>query len=44
MFISQIMKEDSVYFTSDISDTMISLFNQRFTESEIAMNPKTKLK
>mmetsp|Transcript_27112 Transcript_27112/g.23977 ORF Transcript_27112/g.23977 Transcript_27112/m.23977 type:complete len:142 (+) Transcript_27112:316-741(+) len=43
MFISQLMKEDSSYFCSDISDKMNEIFIQRFEESEFSKDPKMKL-
>mmetsp|Transcript_24531 Transcript_24531/g.21775 ORF Transcript_24531/g.21775 Transcript_24531/m.21775 type:complete len:176 (+) Transcript_24531:78-605(+) len=42
MFISQIMKTNSIYFVSDISDKMIEIFKTRFEESEF--EAKTFLK
>lgn len=43
MFIADMMKEHSVFFTSDLSNEMNSTFVQRYKQSVIALNPKTKL-
>ena len=43
MFISNIMKADSSYFTSDISDEMNRLYYENFEKCDSAFNPKVKL-
>lgn len=37
------MKENSVYFTSDLSEKMNEIFVKRFNASDFSLNPKTKL-
>jgi ubiquinone/menaquinone biosynthesis C-methylase UbiE len=43
MFISEIMKHDSVYFASDISTKMNETFKENFDRSDAALNPTIKL-
>jgi len=43
MFISQLLKNDSVYFVSDISESMTKIYAERFNDSDISINPKIKL-
>ena len=43
MFLTNILKEDSVYFASDISDEMNRLYTEHFDKLDIAHNPKVKL-
>jgi len=43
MFISDLMKDDATYFSSDISDEMNRLYVENFEKSNAALNPKIKL-
>ena len=43
LYISTLMKPGSSYFASDLSDTMVQTFIDRFNQSDSALNPKVKL-
>ncbi|CAI2375877.1 unnamed protein product [Moneuplotes crassus] len=43
LFISYLMKDDSSYFVSDISDEMNKIFVQRFLDTDTALDPNVKI-
>lgn len=43
MFVSQLMKDGAFIFTSDLSENMNQIFQDRFSNSDFALNGRAKL-